>query len=691
MSGIVQPALAAKNEFMIAAAAARNSVNEAIGSRLSSPQGRYVAWIDEGSLVVALAPEFKRKTLASREQGVVIAAYPSGDGRTIFYYIENVRSSTGGVATGSGRTLLQIDAEHGGVPKLVVSGDEVPFPIHAWAPDGRAFIFVKGNVPYEYRLNAEVWQRRQLLQPEAQHDAMRSIAPRSIVYSPDSMHVAFVSQRKAGQSYLAIHDIGKGETRYIEPGIFRDRLPVWSPDGAEVVFVREPGNWTMRYRFAPQRAGVPWSIVAADVKTATTRTIWTADPGPGSVATCSKLIWTPDGRILFTWEKTGWNLLYAVPVRGGAATLLTPGEAEVANPVLSPNGDAVVYDANMGDLGRRHVWSVSLKGGVPQALTSGRGVEYSPRYIAGGYFNYRVGHRERGAPQLLIRGPNGTLRALDLQSARVARKNEEVWSKFLPVDVIQVRADDGLVSHNVIIEPGTPAPRDGYPVVIYAHGGPGEQNMPGGGRFEFAQYLASRGYLFVDLNYRGSTGFGLDFRLPEGRGATGGSEVKDVAALVRYLKGRGDVNPRRMGIVGASYGGHIVGLALTRLADDFATGVSAFGVADWVVEMKKDQEEDRSEAGGMSAPPEFIRLSERTRIEDLAYDSSPSARIDRWRAPTLFTMGDLDNSGHMESVIDLGYRLLDRGVPVEFHIDPAGTHGLFPAERIFGFLEKHLE
>jgi dipeptidyl aminopeptidase/acylaminoacyl peptidase len=139
--------------------------------------------------------------------------------------------------------------------------------------------------------------------------------------------------------------------------------------------------------------------------------------------------------------------------------------------------------------------------------------------------------------------------------------------------------------------------------------------------------------------------------------------------------------------MGHSYGGHLVGLAMSRLADDFAAGVSLVGVGDWNVEMKKD-EEDGSE---MSEPPEYIRLSERMRIEDLAYASSPSAHIENWRGPTLLTFGDLDMLGHAESVIDLGYQLLERGVPVEFYVDPAGGHNVFPQDRVFEFFERSLK
>ncbi|MBL8265197.1 MAG: S9 family peptidase [Steroidobacter sp.] len=314
-------------------------------------------------------------------------------------------------------------------------------------------------------------------------------------------------------------------------------------------------------------------------------------------------------------------------------------------------------------------------------------MELSPRLSAGGYLSYVSDNRDHDAPQVMIRSPKGDVRPLLSLNPQLAKRNQAMWQRFVPSQTIAVRTADGLIGHHIVIEPATPAPPGGYPVIVNAHGGPASVVRPGGEyAFAFGQYAASRGYLFVDINYRGSASFGLNYRLPDGQGAMGASEVNDLIALVRYLKSRGDVNPKRVGVMGGSYGGHIVGLAMSRLPDDFAAGVSLFGVADWVVERKKDQEEE----GDSRDPMHYLRLSERARIEDLAFASSPSAHIERWRGPTLFTIGDLDKNGHVESVTDLSYRLLERGVPVEIYVDPAGGHNVFPQQRVFEFFERYL-
>lgn len=684
-AGVSQPTFGSTSSFTLTEAERTyRSARSKLEFGFESPQHRHICWGDDGSLICAREPDFIPKRVVAREENVAIVSRTlSSDGRSIFY----VRSRKGAPAT---REMMQLDMESSAAPALVASGADVPSGSVWFAPGGRAFAFVEGKLIHEFRRTDEGrWERRPLLDAnDPRHSAATGVS--GLTYSPDGMKLAFESWRKAKQKYIAIHDIAKSETRYIDPGIFRDDAPVWSPDGAELAFVREPGNWTMKYRFTPQREGAPWSIVAANVTTGAVRTVWKADPGPGSVRSVSDPlpIWTKGNQIIFTWEKTGWNLLYAVPARGGAAKLLTPGEGEVYSVTLSADDQTLAYTTNIGDLSRGHLWSLSLAGGKPVQLSSGKGVESWPRFSRGGFLSYNSENRDQGPPQVLIRSPKGEIHQLSSQSAEVAQRDQAVWDQFLPSETISVRAEDGVTSYHVLIKPSTSPPPNGYPVIVNAHGGPMTQTRPGGGyAYAFGQYVAKHGYLFIDINYRGSTGFGLDYRLPDGRGATGGSEVKDLAALVGYLKRRGDVNPKRIGIMGASYGGHIVGLAMSRLPDDYAVGVSLFGVADWVVEMKKDQE-----AGAeMSQPPEYIRLSERMRIEDLAYSSSPTAHIENWRGPTLLTVGDLDRQGHVEAATDLGYQLLARGVPVEFYVDPAGGHNVFPQQRVFEFFEQNLK
>jgi len=358
-------------------------------------------------------------------------------------------------------------------------------------------------------------------------------------------------------------------------------------------------------------------------------------------------------------------------------------------PTLSADGRSVVYGTNLDDVARLHLWRVAVSGGEPQQLTKGAGVEHSPKLLADGSIAYigNVNGRMPNARRVML--SSGRDLVLTPASTEEASQHK-VWSEFVDQQVVPVRAEDGLLTYHLMMVPRGSAPKGGYPVIVASKGGPTGRVSPGNGVYTaLGQYAASQGYIFVEINYRGCDGFGLEYRLPEGRGATGGSEVKDLDALARYLRSRPDVDANRIGIMGGSYGGHMVGLALSRLPQYYAAGVHMSGVSDWVIEMKKDQLQ-----GWPSAPPEYIRLSERIQIEDLAFESSPPAHIAAWRAPTLFTMGELDTSGHMESIIDLGYRLMEQGVHVEFSIAPEAGHAgprARPPEKVFEFFERTLQ
>src|SRR5438046_3761457 len=95
------------------------------------------------------------------------------------------------------------------------------------------------------------------------------------------------------------------------------------------------------------------------------------------------------------------------------------------------------------------------------------------------------------------------------------------------------------------------------------------------------QYLASRGYIVLALNYRSGIGYGRAFREAPGRAGRGATEYQDVVAAAKYLQGRNEVDAKRIGLWGGSYGGYLTALGLGRNSDQIAAGADLHGVPDW--------------------------------------------------------------------------------------------------------------
>ena len=123
------------------------------------------------------------------------------------------------------------------------------------------------------------------------------------------------------------------------------------------------------------------------------------------------------------------------------------------------------------------------------------------------------------------------------------------------------------------------------------------------------QYLASRGYVVLSVNYRSGIGYGMKFREALNYGAGGASEFNDVLGAGLFLKSRPDVDPARIGLWGGSYGGYLTALGLARASDLFAAGVDMHGVHDWTEELGIGKDDADREAG-----LQFVAHGERERL-----------------------------------------------------------------------------
>jgi dipeptidyl aminopeptidase/acylaminoacyl peptidase len=238
--------------------------------------------------------------------------------------------------------------------------------------------------------------------------------------------------------------------------------------------------------------------------------------------------------------------------------------------------------------------------------------------------------------------------------------------KLVEPQALTFPSDDGLEIHGQLFVPrGHTQPG---PALIFVHGGPPRQMMPAfhymyyyHNAYAENQYLASRGYVVLSVNYRLGIMYGRAFREPANAGWRGSSEYKDVLAGAKYLQSLPGVDPKRIGIWGGSYGGLLTALALARNSDIFAAGVDFHGVHDWSALI--------GSRFGADAP-------DYKEAEKLAFDSSPVASVAGWKSPVLLIHGDDDRNVPFGQTVDLVQRLRRQNVEFEQLIFPDEIHDL---------------
>jgi len=628
---------------------------------VAAPKGNRIAWVfvaqGRRNIWVAEGPAFAARQLTpyNADDGQEISGLQfSPDGATLVWVRGGNRNQAGEVPNpasdpdGTEQAVWAIGWA-GGVPRKLDAGNSP-----AVSSRGHWVAYVK---------EGKIW-----LAPLAVPGKPRKIEARgqnsSPVWSPDGRKLAFVSNRTS-HSLIAIYEPGTDSLRYVAPSVDRDGSPRWSPDSRSLAFVRLParpsGPAEGTFLTAPDQPS-PWTIWVADATTDEAREIWRSTNTPeGSLprmAGPAVLNWAAENRIVFASEQDGWQHLYSIPALGGAPTLLTPGECEFEQMTFTPDRRHIVYSSNCGDIDRRHLWRVAVTGGAPQAVTSGEGIEWAPAVTAdGNWIAYFASDARRPAMPHIRPASGGQAQML---AARALPRDFPSDKLVVPQQVI-LEAPDGVRIHNQLFLPAHLRPGERYPAVIFMHGGPVRQMLLGFHNrgyyhraYAFNQYLASRGYIVLSVNYRSGIGYGRAFREARNRGARGAAEYQDIVAAGRYLQQRPDVDPKRIGLWGGSYGGYLTAMGLARDSDLFAAGVDLHGVHDWSL---------RQFGAGLSG--------ERAR---LARTSSPVADVEKWRSPVLLIHGDDDRNVDYAQTVDLVARLRQRGVRFELLAFPDEVH-----------------
>jgi dipeptidyl aminopeptidase/acylaminoacyl peptidase len=536
----------------------------------------------------------------------------------------------------------------GGTPRKIDAGDTVQI-----SSQGR-IAYAKGNQVWLATANPE--------EKPIQLVARGKNEP--LGWSPDGHRLLFSSSR-GDHRFIGIYETEAKSVKFVAPSVESDSSAVWSLDGKHVAFVRRPAV----ERDAPNGYFIeadrpkPWAIWVADGDGSNARELWHSSAAPqGSYPYMAEdtgggvLNWGAHDTLLIASEEDGWQHLYALALSGGAPKLLTPGNCEVEQWSLSPDGSSVLCNSNCGDTERRHLWQTHLPDGTSQQITRGNSIEWAGVFVgdANSIAYLRSDARRFGLPFVQAAASNAA--ATPLLDA-VTFKDFPANDLVIPQPVV-FKSTDGMEIDAQLFLPRNLRAGEKRPALLFLHGGPMRQMLLGWhymryyfNTYAMNQFLANRGYVVLAINYRSGIGYGRAFREAPGRAGRGASEYQDVLAAGEYLRSRAGVDPKRIGLWEGSYGGYLTALGLGRNSDIFAAGVDTHGVHDWPTDNWE----------GKNISPDLNKL---------AHESSPVSAVDTWKSPVLFIHGDDDRNVIFSKTVDLVARLRPRGVHVEQLIFP---------------------
>ena len=545
--------------------------------------------------------------------------------------------------------------------------------------EGRLPLFSRDGQKLFYVRSGQIWVADLATESSRQLVYDRGSAS-ALTLSPDGRTLAFISRRhevnEPSHSFLALYSLTTHTLSFPAPSTGEDLAPAFSPDGNYLAWLRQPFTEADAAEFALNRvSATPWSIQLMDVADGKTRTLYSPEPSkPGSVLPIPDddepyLLWSANDDLIFYSEADGWDHLYLLRMATKQSPiLLTKGDFEVEGAIVANHGKLLLYSSNasrpadggpVDDPGlktypdmvdQRHLQSLELSplSADPRTILFTNAIETHPQVSSNGTIAalWSNAHVPMQAVLVNTNGPETVktmhegLFAPPYPGPSFVNPQRVEFKSPLEGGTVAIRGQLFLPKQTT--DPSA-SPQDDNgkvkrPALIFMHGGPRRQMLLGYPGMEYYsnayamnQYLASRGFIVLSVNYRCGIGYGLNFRQCDHEGATGAAEYNDILAAAKYLQSRPDVDAKRIGLWGGSYGGYLTALGLARNSDIFAAGVDFHGVHDWNLE---DNASDWKR--GDSAEQDAIGKE--------ALASSPLGDISHWHSPILLIHGDNDPS-----------------------------------------------
>lgn len=579
----------------------------------------------------------------------------------------------------------------------------------AWSPDGRSVVFstnMTGRTNL-WKVSASGGWPIQLLQSD---DRQFGAA-----WSPDGKWIVFEQDVGGGEIFdlFAVSSDGAELINITKTPEISETNARWSPDGSMLAISYRPKSssttdialldWktkTVRKLTDEQTKNRGWStgIWTRDGKTiyanrgnagGTDSDVYRIDVATGQLENLTRhqgdIIYSvssvsPDGSTLLITsnEKGGYDNVALLDVASKKRTWVTDLKWEARADDFAPDGKSFTYTVNAD--GRTDIYVVdrqSLKATklpFPEGITfpSGNPTAYSP---AGD--RMLISHQSSTEPADLWVYDVRTQKSGQLTFSAVASLNP---SRLPSSQLVHYKTFDGKTISAFLWVPFN-LKRDGSnPGIVLPHGGPTGQTVDSFNKTAAA--LASRGYVCIAPNVRGSTGYGMEFQKANYQDL-GGGDLQDEVYAARFLAATGYVDPRKVGITGGSYGGYMAMIAIGRTPDDWAAAVELFGITDWLTEQEHEEPALQQYDQSILGDP----VKDRKAYED----ASPIKYFKNAKAPLLILQGANDIRDPTEEAEQAETILKKEGKIVASHYYPDEGHGFAKRENQIDAMQRTVE
>jgi acetyl esterase/lipase len=366
-------------------------------------------------------------------------------------------------------------------------------------------------------------------------------------------------------------------------------------------------------------------------------------------------------RAWYVSEETGFSHLYAIDADGSDKLPLTSGEWEVQDVTIPEGRDWFLLHTSEVSPFDLHPWRMEFDGSRRAQVQEGRGSFRATPSPDGDRLAVLVSRSNR-PPELFV-GENDP--GADLEQVTVSPVAEWLTFPWIQPEIIRFDARDGTRVPARIYRPADVGAHPTGAAVVFVHGAGYMHNVHNWWssyyrEYMFHHFLAAQGYTVLDIDYRGSAGYGRDWRTAIYR-HMGGWDLSDQVDGARYLATREGVDPGRIGLYGGSYGGFITLMAMFTEPDVFAAGAALRSVTDWA------HYNHWYTSRILNLPDE----------DDEAYrQSSPIYFADGLEGHLLIAHGMYDTNVHFSDVVRLAQRLIELGKENwEMAVYPVENHG----------------